>query len=150
VTKRSPWVRKAAKVFDARRRANSGKYKPGDLRVTDDGRGTKVFTIPDLQAFRSRLGKEVTEAFCRCFVHCERLSALGDWIRMLAKHEDPEYVTTSRDLWTVLWFAVGTLKELGIELDKLKGKLRKEGLFDHVPDWGILMVLGFEDLIEGL
>lgn len=70
--------------------------------MTDDGNGWKRITIPDVKAFRERLGKEVTEAFCRCFVHTERLSALGDWIRMLAKHEDPDHVTTSRDMWTIL------------------------------------------------
>lgn len=133
LTKRSPWVRKAAQARGLRPKRN-----PGDLHLTINGDGTQRVTIPDVKAFRARLQKDVTEAFVRCFVHKERLSALADWIRLLNKHEDPQSVTVVRDGWTVLWFAVGTLKEFGIELDKLKGHLRRARLFDDVPDWGIL------------
>lgn len=137
MTKKSPWLLKAARTRRAHPQTSS-RDTAADLHVADEGNGTKRITIPDMNSFRDRLGEEVTEAFCRCFVHTERLSALGDWIRMLDRHEDPAAVTTSRDLWTVLWFVVGTLKEFGIELDRLKGHLRKAGLLARVPHWGIL------------
>lgn len=139
MTKKSPWVRKAARSGKSRRsNKRSTVSQLGDMHVEVDGLGNKKMTIPDLEAFRDRLGREVTEAFCRCFVHSERLAALADWIRMLDKHEDHEAVTTGRDLWTVLWFAVGTLKEFGMELDGLKGHLRRTGLYDRIANWGIL------------
>ncbi len=137
MTKKSPWVHKAARAARSRRTQRSAP-KAGDLHLEHDDEGNKRITIPDVKAFRNRLGKEVTEAFCRCFVHSERLSALADWIRLLDKHENPEGVTTGRDLWTVLWFAVGTLKEFGIELDRLKGHLREAKLYDRVTNWGVL------------
>jgi hypothetical protein len=105
MTKKSPWRHKAERARPARRA--DAAY---NLHLSDDGKGTKRITVPNVIAFRDRLGKGVTEAFFRCFVHTERLSALADWIRVLNKHEDPEAITTRRDLWTVLWFAVGTLK----------------------------------------
>ena len=108
------------------------------VSVHDEPDGGQRLTIDDLRAFRDQLGSEVTEAFCSCFVHTDRLSSLAHWSTLLEKHGESGIVVT-RDLYTILWLGIGSLREFGSALDWLKGCLRRSGLFDKTNSgWTVL------------
>ncbi len=110
--------------------------------------GVLRLEIDDLASFRSTLGEEILSAFCRCFIQADRLTSLMHFVRLLETHCPHESVAVTRDLYTMTWLAVGTLREYGKAIQKLRSTLAKARLFDKNSDeWKQL--LEFEKRRDG-
>lgn len=92
--------------------------------------------VRDFPRFLEALGPDVVAAFARCFVHTDRLVSLTSF----AYHSLKEYAEKSpafgRNLQTMVWFVVGTLRELALAIRDLRGALAKRGILDiQSPPW---------------
>jgi len=103
--------------------------------------------IPDLAAFEQKLGEGVLAAFCRCFVHADRLTSLAHF-RALLEHCPSDSVAVTRDYYTMAWFSLGTLREYAKELRHLKSACANAGLLDTTwEEWQSLFA--FEKRWDG-
>jgi hypothetical protein len=93
------------------------------IRSRKDERWSIVST--DFAALSDALGADVLAGFCRCFAHADRLTSLTGF----ACFSRQEYAETStafgRDLQTMVWFVVGTLRELATAIRELRSALAK-------------------------
>lgn len=80
--------------------------------------------------FREKLGTDVLNAFARCFLHVDRLNSLTGFAFFTHKEYGETSPAYSRDLQTVVWFAVGTLRELAVAIRDLKAALAKRDALD--------------------
>jgi hypothetical protein len=98
----------------------------------EDANGRWRVEVRDFARFREALGQDVLREFARCFVHADRLVSLTSF----AFHSQEIYGTDSiafkRNLQTMLWFVVGTLREFALAIRSLRSALAKRGLLE--PD----------------
>ena len=80
--------------------------------------------------FDALVGRDVLSAFCRCFVHVDRLKSAVSCLYASEQTHGRDSVAYGRDLDAQVWFTVGTLRELAIAIQKLRSALRKRGLLD--------------------
>jgi hypothetical protein len=83
--------------------------------------------IKDLAVLRAHVGEDVVKAFVRCFVHSDRLVSLAHF-GPLCHEAGIKQVALDRNHLTAVWFAIGTLRELGVSLRALRSALAKRGL----------------------
>lgn len=86
--------------------------------------------LQDLKAFDDVVGRDAMNAFCRCFVHADRLSSTISCMHASEQHHGRESVAYTRDLNTLVWFTVGTLRELALAIRHLRTALAKRSLLD--------------------
>ena len=84
--------------------------------------------------FDGLVGRDVLNAFCRCFVHAARLTSTISCMYASERYHGRDSVAFERDLDTQVWFTVGTLRELAIAIRELRSALRKRDLLDHESD----------------
>jgi hypothetical protein len=122
--------------------------KPLAAFVKDKEGGSWRIELRDLRAFRYTLGADVVNAFCRCFVHGDRLTSLISFAYVSLKHHGESSRGFTRNLQTMVWFAVGTLRELALAVRELRSALAKRGILDpNSKPWLALRQL--EDRWEG-
>lgn len=89
--------------------------------------------------FEARLGREVLCGFCRCFVHADRLTSTVSSIYASQRLHGRDSIAFGRDLHTMVWFTIGTLRELALAIRELRAALAKSGLLDaKSPPWIVL------------
>jgi hypothetical protein len=90
-------------------------------------RGSEKWTLElrEFKAFREAIGPDVMNAFCRCFVHSDRLTSLISFAYVSQKHHGRESRAFGRNLQTMVWFTVGTLRELAVAIRDLRSALAK-------------------------
>ncbi len=76
--------------------------------------------LVNFQKFDEVLTQDVLNAFCRCFVHSDRLTSTTSCIAASAQLHGKDSIVFSRDLLTMVWFTVGTLRELALALKDLR------------------------------
>ncbi len=76
------------------------------------------------------LGRDVLNAFSRCFVHADRLTSTISCIYASQKLHGHESVAFARDLNTMVWFTIGTLRELAAAIQALRSALARRGRLD--------------------
>ena len=81
--------------------------------------------------FDEVLGRDVLNAFCRCFVHADRLNSAISCRYTSEQHHGRDSMAYGRDVHTLLWFTIGTLRELAIAIRRLRSALKKRHLLDH-------------------
>jgi hypothetical protein len=81
--------------------------------------------VADRRRLISALGAPLVSAFCRCFIHSDRLSALLSFALLTGKAYGAESATFTRNVDTMFWFAIGTICEFEIAIDALVNALRK-------------------------
>ena len=86
------------------------------------------------QDFDNRVGRDVLNAFCRCFVHVDRLNSMVSCMHTSQCHHGRDSVAYARDLDTLAWFTVGTLRELARAIRKLRSALAQRSLLDPESD----------------
>lgn len=86
--------------------------------------------IQDLKTFCNILSSEVVTHFCRCFVHVDRLTSLKNFENQSREYNGESSIVYARDLQTIFWFAVGTLRELALSIKDLHNALSKEKILD--------------------
>jgi hypothetical protein len=90
--------------------------------------------VYDFAKVSSALGADVMQAFARCFVHNDRLVSLTHLGALSAQSFPQASVTHTRNLYTMLWFVVGTLRELAVALRGLRSALAKQGFRDFARE----------------
>ena len=88
------------------------------------------FKLRNLRRFDEVFGRPVLSAFCRCFVHVDRLNSLISCMHTSQQFHGPNSVAYSRDLNTLVWFTVGTLRELALAIQGLRTALATRGRLD--------------------
>jgi len=103
--------------------------RPRAELVQQEGGKWKI-ELKQFAAFREQLGSDVVNAFCRCFVHADRLQSLISFTYASEQLHGRESVAFTRNLHTMVWFTVGTLRELATAIRDLRAALKKRGLLD--------------------
>jgi hypothetical protein len=105
-----------------------------DVRVVAEFRDKHDWRIrtSELAALRRAMGAEVLAAFCRCYVHGDRLESLGSMFTPVLIEAGRDSVRGRRDFMAFFAFTVGTLREFSTALLQLKRALRRHGVLD--PD----------------
>lgn len=88
----------------------------------------------DLRAIRAALGHEVFDAFCRSFIHSDRLTSLAQLLLLNHQALPHESVAYGRNSLTILWLTVGTLREMALALRDLRSALAKRGWLDSASE----------------
>ena len=77
------------------------------------------------------LGRDVLNAFCRCFVHADRLQSIVSCMYASHRQHGQDSVAYKRDVHTLLWFTIGTLHEFAKGIQQLQKALEKRRILDY-------------------
>lgn len=105
---------------------------PPVVEYVPPARGNNRWTI-ELRNFRELeqvLGRDVLNAFSRCFVQADRLTSTVSCIHASESLHGRDSVAFERDLNTMVWFTIGTLREFARALGVLRTALRRTGRLD--------------------
>ena len=92
--------------------------------------GPWEFKLRGLERFDHVLGRRILNAFCQCFVHADRLNTLTSCMHVSERYHGGTSVAYARDLSNLVWFTVGTLRELAGAIQNLRGALAMRGRLD--------------------
>ena len=106
--------------------------QPGGGRRRARWRQLKIVLNP--KTLDKRLGREVLNGFCRCFVHADRLTSAVSCAYTSRKHHGVDSVAHHRDLNTMMWFSIGTLRELARAINGLRKALEERKLVDFADE----------------
>jgi hypothetical protein len=124
------------------------RNKPSAAFIKQKGSDRWRIELRGLKTFRETLGADVFNAFCRCFVHADRLVSMRSFGFLSMKHDGETSLSFTRNLQTMIWFSVGTLRELALAIRALRSALAKRGMLDpNSKPWQDLRAL--EDRWEG-
>jgi hypothetical protein len=99
------------------------------LRLTQNpGSEERSIELLNLAKFDQALGTEVLAAFARCFVQTDRLVSLVSFAHISSEKYGDKTTAFARDLHTMVWFTVGTLRELALAIQYLRSELKKKDL----------------------
>lgn len=101
------------------------------LELVEDG-DSKLWHIDlkNFAKFREAIGPDVLAAFACCFVHADRLTSMISFAFVSLQYHGRDSVAYGRDLHTMVWFTVGTLRELATAIRDVRSALAKRGLLD--------------------
>ena len=112
------------------------------IRVTEDPTGTWKMELINFPEVEKALGREVLNAFCRCFVHSDRLTSMISCIHASEQHHGANSAAHRRDHLSMVWFTIGTLRELARAIGIAHDALYKRGALDpKSKHWAILRAL---------
>ncbi len=92
--------------------------------------GPWKFKLRNLGRFDEVFGRGVLNAFCRCFVHVDRLNSLISCMCTSEQYHGGDSIAYARDRNTLVWFSVGTLRELARAIQHLRSALARCGRLD--------------------
>ena len=92
--------------------------------------------LKNFAQYRDVLGPDVVNAFCRCFIHADRLTSMVSFAYVSDQHHGRDSVAFGRNLYVMVWFTVGTLRELARSINDCRNALAKRGMLDpHAAPW---------------
>ena len=100
------------------------------IEFLEDADGPWELKLRNLRRFDEVFGRDVLSAFCRCFVHVDRLNSLISCMHTSQQHHGRDSLAYTRDLNTLVWFTVGTLRELARAIQGLRAALATRGRLD--------------------
>lgn len=109
-----------------------GTPKNPVIRLTGD----QTFQSPwkletvDLGALREAIGRGLFDAFVRAFVLSDRLSSLAQLMVLTHSRMKAGTVARVRNVTTLRWLILGTLRETAQAIGDLQGELAKRGWLD--------------------
>lgn len=80
--------------------------------------------------FEAALGRDVLRGFCRCFVQVDRLTSTISCIHASEELRGRDSVAFGRDLHSMVWFTIGTLREFAAAIRDLRSAMAKRGILD--------------------
>jgi hypothetical protein len=95
-----------------------------------DGNGKWSIELRHFGELEKVLGRDVLNAFSRCFVHSDRLTSTISCIHTSETVHGRDSVAFERDLNTMVWFTIGTLREFARSLGVLRAALKRAGRLD--------------------
>lgn len=98
--------------------------------VEEEADGPWEFKLRNLGRFDEVFGRNVLSAFCRCFVHVDRLNSLISCMHTSEQYHGRDSIAHARDLDTLVWFTVGTLRELARAIQGLRTALATRSRLD--------------------
>lgn len=111
-------------------------------RLTGSPTARWEIEITDRARLESALGAPLLAAFCRCFVHADRINSLTSFGALSNRAYSPDSVSHQRNLQTMFWFVAGTLLELRRALPDLEAALLSTGLMSpRLPGWRVFREL---------
>ena len=104
--------------------------------VESEGSEKWSIKLMNFAKFDEALGTEVITAFSRCFLHADRLVGLYILAGASRDARGKDSIAFTRDLHTMVWFAIGTLRELALALRDLRAALAKKKILNpKSPHW---------------
>lgn len=97
-------------------------------KVSDEGDHLNIQV--DLGRLDDAVGRDILSAFCRCFIHVDRLTSAVSGAYTSRQQHGVESVAHPRDLNMMVWFSVGTLRELSLAVCSLRKALAERKLVD--------------------
>ena len=111
-------------------------------RFTDLLGGQWQIEVTDRGRIAAALGEPLLIAFCRCFVHADRINSLSCFFVLSIKVLGEKSVAHERNLQTMFWFVAGTLLELRRAVQDLEKELKAAGLMSpRLKGWRIFREL---------
>lgn len=111
-------------------------------RFTDLHGGPWQIEITDRGRLAAALGEPLLIAFCRCFVHADRINSLSCFFVLSIKVLGEKSVAHERNLQTMFWFVAGTLLELRRAVQDLEKELKAASLMSpRLKGWRTLREL---------
>jgi hypothetical protein len=115
---------------------------PSVLELNHSTDGSWEIVVSNRSLLIETLGEALVAAFCRCFVHADRLSALLSFAYMTTQTHSLDSATFSRNLDMVVWFTAGTLREFEHAIDGLVQELRAAQIpHAQLPGWSDVQIL---------
>lgn len=103
--------------------------------VEEEGKPWKI-VLRNFEQVETALGRDVLRGFCRCFIHADRLTSTISSIYASRELHGSESVAFGRDLHTLVWFTIGTLRELALAIRELRSALARQRKLDpESPPW---------------
>ena len=91
--------------------------------LIEEASGRWKIELVNFQKFEEVLERDVLNAFCRCFVHSERLTSTISCMYSSEQLHGRGSIAFGRDLLAMVWFTIGTLRELALALQALRSAL---------------------------
>jgi hypothetical protein len=96
--------------------------------IEDEGSKSRSIELVNLAKFDAALGTDLIAAFAQCFVHTDRLLSLISFAHISGEKYGRNTTAFGRDLHTMVWFTIGTLRELAKAIDGLRAAMAKKGI----------------------
>lgn len=103
---------------------NKPDNKPA-IKVTGDDTGKWKIELRNFPELHKALGRDVLNAFCRCFVHLDRLTSITSCTYASEQYHGRDSTAHGRDHMSMVWFAIGTLRELARAIQAARSALAK-------------------------
>jgi hypothetical protein len=107
--------------------------KPAAMLIHQNGTRWMI-QLREFAEYRSALGADVMNAFCRCFIHADRLKSMVSFAHVSEQYHGRESVAFGRDLHVMVWFTIGTLRELARAINDCRNALAKRRMLDPKSD----------------
>ena len=98
--------------------------------VKEHGSDGWKIELKNFRQFQNTLGPDILAQFSRCFVHADRLTSMTSFVYVSQQYYGSDSHAFSRDLHTMVWFTVGTLRELALAIKDLRSALAKRDMLD--------------------
>ena len=95
------------------------------IKLTSGATGKWKIELKNFPEIEIALGREVLNAFCRCFVHSDRLTSTISCIYASEQHHGRDSTAHGRDHVSMVWFSIGTLRELALAIRDTRAALAK-------------------------
>ena len=108
-------------------------YMDGCFRVCNKDGHSQI--VVNLKKLDEAVGRDVLNGFCRCFVNADRLTSAISWVYTSREYHGMGSVPHQRDISAMVWFSIGTLRELSRAISDLRKALAKSKLvnFEDQP-----------------
>jgi len=120
---------------------------PAAVLVEEPNSERWTIEIRNFAKFREALGPDVVNAFSRSFIHADRLTSMISFAYVSQQHYGRDSITFGRDLHTMVWFTIGTLRELARAIKDCRAALAKRKLL-HADSAPWLKLRDLEDRWE--
>ena len=112
------------------------------IELTGDRTGHWKIELRNFRELEKAVGRDVVNAFCRCFVHSDRLTSTMSCTYASEQHHGRDSIAFGRDLVSMVWFTIGELRELGLAIRAARTALAKRGWLEpKSAHWTILREL---------
>jgi len=109
------------------------------IKLTGDDTGKWKIELRNFPELDKTLGRDVLNAFCRCFVHLDRLTSITSCTYASEQYHGRDSTAYSRDHMSMVRFAIGTLRELARAIRHARSALAKrQWLQPESEHWAIL------------
>ena len=109
------------------------------IKLSVDDTGKWKIELRNFPELVRALGRDVVNAFCRCFVHSDRLTSIISCTYTSEQYHGRDSTAHGRDHTSMVWFTIGTLRELALAIRDARAALAKRGWLEPESEhWAAL------------